>query len=459
MILPSSVQRVLDIVNNVESMPSCAKIATSNLMHSCSTLEGSFLNEDADMNRGSDLFIADEMGLYAARLAVCELNEADSLIPTGCEAFIPTQRTKKQSGFRGFWTGSGPTQPNPSYAAYDDLTQAQSKHCISALYTIPQAWMSFSNSKQNAVTMCRAMRSEIDKEEQLHIAKILSESAVAASGSLHDAFEQANGLIAQFVELRSLMRNFHINVADGNQKELERVEYIWGYLNRIQEAASEVESTIDHLRDDARAAHIDVADLRSEIQSTGATAAVVLNEVVAEATTGTDLTVKNFNKIHEMAEVVKTVEQENLKSIMDLSYHISAASATAESIAGSFLTLRDAHDRNLETMLQKEKDLNELLEKNRGVIGQTTEALEELDSTARSLLSGLGIEWASARELLHKTSTFAVHVAVYTLLGFGVWEKLIRASLMGTIFAALGTAISKSDVLTIPMCSALLTLY
>lgn len=400
---PDSMQRVLDIVRSVESMPSCAKIATSNLMHSCSSLEGSILNEDAELNRGSDLFIADEMGLYAARLAVCELNEAGSTIPNGCEAFVPSQGMKKQSGFRSFWTRAGPTNPTPCYGCYDDVTQAQSKQCINALYSVPQTWTSFSNSKQNAVTICRAMRSEIDREEQVHISEILAETAVAATDNLRDAYKQANQVKAQFEEIRSALPKFHQDLVDGNEMLLMQVKQLWTELQQGLNAISDI-------RNNVQAANEDINNLHSSIKA-------ATDESLATVHEG----------LHGMESQV-TIMFGTLQSLH------TTMNFEAEYGSNLIAQVLSAIARNM-SLAHGETSL---------IAEQTREKLLELNATMSSFPMVLAAEWAGAHEWLQAMKTFSSYVVVYTLLGFGVWEKFMRFSIVGSIFASLGSGIGKA---------------
>ena len=120
----------------MQSAPSCNRIATSNLLTSCQSIESPSSNTEAA--------IEDVRAIYAAQLAICELRSAGAQIPTHCNSMLPTNEDLQ-----------APLRNTPESR---ELTQ-----CLQTLESRPQWWTSYSNNKQNAVVMCRAARVDIER--------------------------------------------------------------------------------------------------------------------------------------------------------------------------------------------------------------------------------------------------------------------------------------------------------
>lgn len=158
--LSDSVKQISAIMNSVDNIPSCTKVASSALLSSCSQLGHS---DAISIDQGLDTMLDNTKSIYATRLAVCELIEANAAVPSACSSFKPTKVNTKEGFFRGFFTANGPTRPIAYYDIYDKQTADQLDACKSSLHKQPQSWTSYSNARQNAVVMCHAMRAEIER--------------------------------------------------------------------------------------------------------------------------------------------------------------------------------------------------------------------------------------------------------------------------------------------------------
>lgn len=128
--------KALELLGSMQSAPSCNRLAASNLLTSCKSIEG----PSADLENAID----DIKSVYAAQLAVCELQSAGALTPPQCALIIPTARDNQ-------------TKP------YHKVDTHHLGQCLRSLESRPQWWTSYSNNKQNAVVMCRAARVEVEK--------------------------------------------------------------------------------------------------------------------------------------------------------------------------------------------------------------------------------------------------------------------------------------------------------
>ena len=129
----------LDILASVQSSPSCNRIAASTLLDSCHSIENS--EHDAEST------VEDYRSIYAAQLAMCEIETVKSAKPQSCNALAVTTKTKSKDHRR--------------------ITKSQLAHCLQSLESRPQWWTSYSNNRQNAGVMCQAARIDIEKGKLL----------------------------------------------------------------------------------------------------------------------------------------------------------------------------------------------------------------------------------------------------------------------------------------------------
>lgn len=133
-------------------MPACNQLASATLLHNCATIEGT-----------SGPALESLKTLYATRLAVCELIDAGIDIPRTCTAFRPSTAYLRKIELRGFIDKEKYTDPTTQYPVFEEQTRQASEACTKDLHATPQFWTSFSNSKQNALAMCHAMRAPNEK--------------------------------------------------------------------------------------------------------------------------------------------------------------------------------------------------------------------------------------------------------------------------------------------------------
>lgn len=109
--------------------------ATSNLLTTCQTLEVP--------QSSSETAIEDVRSMYAAQLAICEIEGAGAPIPANCQFNVPASLTSDH--------------------AFLKKGSKQLERCLGTLESRPQWWTSYSNNKQNAILLCQAARVGIDK--------------------------------------------------------------------------------------------------------------------------------------------------------------------------------------------------------------------------------------------------------------------------------------------------------
>ncbi|KAK5002578.1 hypothetical protein LTR28_011238, partial [Elasticomyces elasticus] len=247
--LPQALISVFEILRSVESLPSCHRVASAALLNSCSSLEAS--PRDDNRNRGSDVMLNEVKSVYAARLAVCEFSDAKVAVPQACLPFVPTERTTKKHGIRGFLTRKGPTQATDYYLDYDDITEGHLTQCLTALESKPQWWTSYSNARQNAVIMCHSMRIEVEKDDQISIYSDLASVAEHLTSGLSGAVADMSTVRDQLEELPARLRQFFSTLTGEMQRDVElQQESSHSVFNKlmssIQSVASLVMQNIEH---------------------------------------------------------------------------------------------------------------------------------------------------------------------------------------------------------------------
>ena len=128
--------KAVELLGSLQSAPSCTRIATSNLLTSCQSIEAPSTDVETAMD--------DVKAMYAAHLAICELRAAKAQIPDHC-SFISSSAE------------SGKVTINEKFK------KRHLSPCIHSLEGRPQWWTSYSNNIQNAVLICRATRIDIEK--------------------------------------------------------------------------------------------------------------------------------------------------------------------------------------------------------------------------------------------------------------------------------------------------------
>jgi hypothetical protein len=155
--------QALSLLTSLESSPSCNRLATSTLIKSCQTLGGS-LETTGQESEKPEALLDNVKSIYAARLAVCELVEADASVPAQCSSLMPKKSARKQYGFGGYLSRNGsPRNGGGGAGGYSSISPGQLSLCLKSLESKPQWWTSYSNGRQNAIVICQAVRIDIEK--------------------------------------------------------------------------------------------------------------------------------------------------------------------------------------------------------------------------------------------------------------------------------------------------------
>jgi hypothetical protein len=229
------------ILDSMGSLPSCNRIAAIRLVSSCQTFNDG--NDDPQTDRPETLDFL--RSVYAARLALCEIDGTGTSIPPSClPVTISPPPQKSRFGFmtrsRGYDTASG------------EVPRELLEQCLRTLESRPQWWTSYSNSRQNALVICHASRMEAEKEELIDLHRSISKSSfklnVALQQALHDAAAQSAQQQAFMQTVQSLQETIVTDVEATDSvfkrtfgKFLREVE---AGIGSLQDAISEALSNV-----------------------------------------------------------------------------------------------------------------------------------------------------------------------------------------------------------------------
>ena len=123
-------------LSQIQTSSTCKQLATVKLLGTCENLRLSTHHSDLEVVHN----------LYAAHLALCELEGANTKLPASCRLGLP-------SGVDNV------------VEVLDDEGRAQLSRCLAALHEKAQWWTSYSNNRQDAYIWCKAMRPGFDQGE------------------------------------------------------------------------------------------------------------------------------------------------------------------------------------------------------------------------------------------------------------------------------------------------------
>lgn len=202
-------------------------MAATKLVTSCQVIESS-----ADNIGAKDYLTLESLrSLYAARLAICELDGAAVSIPAAC-APVNVLHSQKKSRF-GF-LAKHETKPHIEH----DFPQQVLKPCLQSLESRPQWWTSYSNNRQNALVICQAARIENEKEELLGLHRSIVHSTYKLNHGLKEALQTASAESAAHREFINTVNALRHKLANNLDKTETRVKTVLGGI------AHDIESII-----------------------------------------------------------------------------------------------------------------------------------------------------------------------------------------------------------------------
>jgi hypothetical protein len=215
----------LEQVQQLERLPSCKRIPTKRLIHSCEIFDPS----RKDNHRSKHDTLEPFRNLYALQMTACDLGDAQINMPQACTPLL------------------APIED-------DDMSLKCIADCLRELYHAPSSWDLFNHAKSRALFICQAMQSESDKEDQLQVLRDLISVVSMVTGSIAASDEELRKMIRDFHDLSNSMHEFKAKVKSDNQEIKTAVMASWAdaearFKTDMSIFAERILSMADSLRD------------------------------------------------------------------------------------------------------------------------------------------------------------------------------------------------------------------
>ncbi|KAI9873558.1 MAG: hypothetical protein M1830_010857 [Pleopsidium flavum] len=232
------------------------------MITSCQSIAGP--SKDADQSStNSEATLDDVKSIYAARLAICEIVGAGTVIPNYCAPLMASDQTKSKRGFRSF-LNQGAGQTRASGVGYDDIKGRQLGQCLKSLESRPQWWTSYSNNRQNAVVMCQAARGQIEKDEMLDLHRSMAGVNSEMNSLLSKTVDNAHLQLRADAKFADAVKTFQTQLLHDLRRSNAEAQT---YFEKLMQAMDAVAQTvIGKISTTARAVELDVQGLGLNIR-------------------------------------------------------------------------------------------------------------------------------------------------------------------------------------------------
>ncbi|KAI9781748.1 MAG: hypothetical protein M1839_005741 [Geoglossum umbratile] len=273
--------QALSLLTSLESSPSCNRLATSTLINSCQTLDGP-LEGTAQESENPEAFLDNVKSIYAVRLAVCELAEAGASVPVPCSPMMPKKPARKHHGFKGYLSRNGQSKNgNGKTVGHDDVSSVQLSHCLKSLESRPQWWTSYSNGRQNAIVICKAVRIDIEKDDLLSLHKSMAGVTSNLSSTLLGVLHESRTWLADQRAFSEATQKFQAQVLRDLEGASSKAQ---GLFIRIkQDMDSMIQAVTSMVQKAGKSAEASIDTVDQKIRASGKEA-MVLREVLQETT-------------------------------------------------------------------------------------------------------------------------------------------------------------------------------
>ncbi|KAJ5515503.1 hypothetical protein N7527_007063 [Penicillium freii] len=256
------------ILDSLKSSPSCNRLAATKLLNSCQTFSDGRDGVQTDSPETLDLL----RSVYAARLALCEIDGAGTPMPPSClPVTVSPPPQKNRFGFASRHRGSDPVS--------DEVPRELLEQCLRTLESRPQWWTSYSNSRQNALVICHASRMETEKEELIDLHRSIAKSSLKLNNGLQEALQNATAQSAQqysFIQAVQSLQEKTVTDMEATDSVFKRTfgnflreieAGIWSLQDSISVALSNVRTGTGVLEKDIRNVSTQVGALQQALRS------------------------------------------------------------------------------------------------------------------------------------------------------------------------------------------------
>ncbi|KAJ5129472.1 uncharacterized protein N7515_005511 [Penicillium bovifimosum] len=418
------------ILDSMGSAPSCNRIAATRLVSSCQTF-----NEGNDGSQTDSPETLDYLrSVYAARLALCEIEGAGNSIPPSCLPVTVSPRPQKNRyGFMTWHRGSD--------TASGEVPRELLEHCLRTLESRPQWWTSYSNSRQNALVICHASRMEAEKEELIGLHRSISKSSFKLNEALQQALQDAVAQSEQqqlFMQAVQSLQERIVTDVGGTESVFKRtfgrflreVEAGMGSLqDSISMALLNMRTRTGELDNDIRNVSTHVEALQEALQSTH-------HDTLARSQEAFLVQKNNAVAQHNLASSLHLSLESLVDSDMDRMYRgIQRFDAAMEWLTSRMNMILEQETRmterlqNMETFMQQSESRATELQKAQdqqtealSAQSRAQEALQFHAQVSQALLGKTSIAAANLQSLIDDTAFKFKNGRGFPLGGFSAWS-------------------------------------
>ncbi|EME88153.1 uncharacterized protein MYCFIDRAFT_169831 [Pseudocercospora fijiensis CIRAD86] len=224
------IKDALDIVDELRSLPTpCKHRAGTNLIDFC-------LNYHDAGSRGiSDAVIDNAEQLFAIHMVQCGLEEA-------------LQEWKSEC------------RPLSTMDLHSPNLGRQLRICMDALYQDSQAWTTFENTKSRGLSVCRQLRNDVAKDEQLELFTALFETLFGLNHTMAQHQASFEGFREQFNNLKAAVHDLQDDLLAEHETLFAQMKESQNNIKKdaaeiatemgmVRQASSEINGIFEHFRD------------------------------------------------------------------------------------------------------------------------------------------------------------------------------------------------------------------
>ncbi|KAJ6095904.1 hypothetical protein N7486_006650 [Penicillium sp. IBT 16267x] len=374
--------QAIQILDSMKSSPSCHRIAATKLVTSCQEMGG----KDAKTREEYEA-LDQTRSVYAARLAICELEGAGSSTPPQCRPLtVPPVEPKLRFNFM-----AKTTQPDSGATEYPKEVL---EVCLRTLESRPQWWISYSNNRQNAMVICQAARMETEKDRLLNLHRSIVDSNVKLNeglqGALHKAAMDSAKNEAFFQAVQALQDKLLVNL-ERNESAFQRMfgKLLHDIETGIDTVVTTVTSALGRVQSETSSLEKEIGNVSGKV--------VALQEALETAHEDSILRSDQSLRVFEQHVVV----YQGLASDLHLSLQ-SLVGADLQRVSQRMTDL----DASLEWLtsrlirvLEHETELAERLETMGALVEQSTNKANELQTAQIQQAEALAAQSRAHREL------------------------------------------------------------
>ncbi|KZF21091.1 hypothetical protein L228DRAFT_278254 [Xylona heveae TC161] len=445
----------LKLIASIQESTSCYKLATAHLLVSCREFDGSVKGPGTLAKANpTPITLENIKEIYAARLAICELQGAGAPVPTQCSPLVPQKGEKQKPHLRRLMHSlTKQRKGDTGEEEFDSAVENGLSQCLKSLESRPQWWMSYSNSRQNAVIMCQAARAEVEKDELLEIHRTMAGVASEINGALSKTLKVSKAEIHDQKAFAEIVKAFQKSIVQDMEatklwsqsffKQLvnDMGDIILVFRKQATSAGEAVTQELQHMKSNIQASVKDIQQLRGNFAQVFEDAKSHSSEFAKSQSEDLTTSHELISGLQETLVVIKDAEMQGLLSVIgDIQSHlkvsndlVSVMHERQNSLDGRIETLNKA----FEQLEAKAISFHAAQSQQAETQNQLGESLRSDILLAQSLLSQVNAAAKSLQSTVEETSARVSELGLFSGLSGtgGRWSWLMMVTIGFALFS------------------------